>query len=120
MKIRVPSAADLKAEKLHDLYETARRIGRLGVREVTVYPEGLALFFQDHRFGSLVEARLSIQPWSRSEPDWVWDADLEFHDGFSVGALAEGRLVLINPYPRQAVRAYNREVRNWVLPRRSS
>lgn len=120
MKIRVPSADDVRAEQLHDLYETARRIRRLGVREVAVYPEGLALFFQDRRFGSLVEARLSMYPWSRSSSDWLWHADLEFHDGFSLGALGEGRYLLINPYPRQAVRAYNREVRNWLCPYRSS
>lgn len=118
MKIRVPSAADLKAEQLHDLYETTRRIRRLGVREVVIEPEIRTLSFHDQRFN--VKARLSIQPWRWSGPDWVWDADLEFHNGFSVGALTEGRNILINPYPRQAVRAYNREVRNWLRPYRSS
>lgn len=120
MKIRVPSAADLEAEQLHDLYETARRIRRLGVREVASTPETLTLRFQDRRFGALVEARLSMAPWILGESDWVWDADLEFHNGFSLGALCEGRLTLVSPYPRQVVRAYNREVRNWLRPYRSS
>lgn len=94
--------------RLGDVYEVARRIGRLGVREVEIFPEDLAITFYDHRFK--VQAELEIEPWSGIEPGWFWYAKLDSPLSFSFGPMADGKWVVCCPTPRQVVRMYRQDI----------
>lgn len=92
------------AVRLSHLYETARRIRRLGIREVDVETSELSVEFFDQRYD--VRAHLMIEPW-RHGPGWYWYAELRTLDGFVLGPLLSWeRRVLWCPYPRQVARAY--------------
>lgn len=109
--------AEQASLRLADLYETARRIRRLGIPSVDVNPSGLELTFYDHRIGARVQ--LTIEPWYKGEPGWYWYAVVTVSDGFNMGALCQGRRILPSPYPRHVVRGYGEFIRYEMrLPRR--
>lgn len=97
------------AVRLSHLYETARRIRRLGIHSVDVDPSALHVTFFDQRYG--VRARLTVEPWH----DWSWSARTTGADSSASGPLTRGRTILWRPYPRQVVRAYQDFIR-WACP----
>lgn len=112
----VDSGPEQAAIRLSDLYETARRIKRLGIREVEVIPHSLTLAFRDRRIGAFVT--LTIEPWAVGWPGWYWYAKVMAPGGFSMEAVCHGQKVLASPYPRQVVRGYGELIRCEMRPLR--
>lgn len=94
--------------RLSDVREVARRLKRSGMRDVELLPDWLlGLRFTDPVV--LAQVRMEIEPNGAGSRGWFWYAHINLPNGFSMGPLAKGRWVAVNPWPREVVRAYLRE-----------
>jgi hypothetical protein len=93
--------------RLADVAEVGHRFRRSGMRFVETDLELLQVRFEDPVIGTQVS--LEIEPCFRGDRGWFWYAHINLPNGFSMGPLADGRFVLVNPWPRQVVRSYLRD-----------
>lgn len=101
---------NIEASMLGDLFEVARRVGRLGIPGVEINPAKRAVYFYDHRIRAWVELEIVQEG---SDHYW-WYTNINLPNGFDMGPLGKGRWILISPWPREVVRAYQHRIR-WEM-----